>query len=300
MDDSLKAFGDEVLEGRLDPRVALECFLLVRLGVRTLAIVTLPAELPDGDLLGAQVDFEFRGRLVGQARDLKTRFNDAIERRRLKPVAFKTFLLRSSFANIVLASHSYLTHKQAGKSIGLDLQETEVRPAIREWFVSRPEDRAKILDLLSRRRELQRRGRAQHKPSQPVTLYVYPEETDADYLRSLGQLLGYPECCVEAYVGGRVRTEAAGGIPEDRAAAQIRDGRPALSAFWVKDFFPCRPDCPEAEARGRQARALLAQVRPEFAEIYAGFCRQNLERVSRGPEDIRRHGEWLDRGWSRS
>lgn len=294
--DSYDLLRRAVKAGQIDPRIALECFLLVKLGLRRAAIVTVPAELPDGDVLGAQVDYEFRSRMAGQARDVKARFNDTIDRRRLSPIAFKTHVLRSSFANNVLSSFSYLAHREITRSLGLEVIESEVRPTIRELYVCRPEDREAVSELLRRRHEIQKETRPKFKASDAVEYYVYPEERDPEHLRTLGALLGYPGCCVEAYVKGRLAAEGQGSeIPEERAAGQLRGTEGLEAAYWVKDFFPCRPDCPEAAAKGEAARAALLLVDPAFASTYEELRRQNLARVREGPKAIREHERWLSR-----
>lgn len=286
---------EDILSGRLEPRVGLECLLLVSRGVRPGAIVTVPAELPDGEVLGAQVDYEFRARLAGQAQDLKTRLTDAMERRRKKPLEFKAYVLRSAFENNVMSSASYFRHREAVFALGLDLEESEVRPTIREWYVHRREDRPRVLELLRRRREIQR-ARTQFDPSRPVSYYVYPEERDPEYLRSLGRLLGYPECCIEAYVAGREAAERdPEAIPERRAARQLESESAEPEAYWLKDFFPCRPACPAARAKGREALAALAAADARLGDLYREHLGRNLARVRAGPELIQAHEEWLRR-----
>lgn len=286
--------------GRLESRVTLECLLLVALGLRRTAIVTIPAELPDGDVLGAQVDYEFRDRLSGRGTDLRTRFNDTIERRRLGPVAFKVFLLRSSFANNVTPAESYRAHRDAAAALGLEVAESEVRPTIREWYVCRGEDREAVTSLLQRRHEIQKANRRGFQRGDAVSYYIYPEERSPEHLRALGGLLGYPSCCTEAYLRGRMEGEGrTPEIPELRASRQIEAaGGPAAvpaTAYWLKDFFPCEPLCPEATSHGRQAEALLGELDPTLARRYVDLRRTNLARVASGPEALRAHEEWLTR-----
>lgn len=291
---------EAIRAGRVDARLTLECMLLVALGLRRTAIVTVPAELPDGDVLGAQVDYEFRDRLAGRGSDLRTRFNDTIERRRQNPMAFKLFLLRSSFTNNVPPSDSYRTHREMASSIGLEISESEVRPTIREWYVCRSADRPAVTALLQRRHELQRANRQGFRTGDAVSYYIYPEERSPEHLRALGDLLGYPACCTEAYLRGRLEGEGrTPDIPEVRGARQITEagGPDALpaTAFWLKDFFPCEPLCPEATSRGREAEARLARIDPFLARRYAELRQANLARVASGPAALEAHEAWLRR-----
>ncbi len=289
--EGLRVVGEGLAKGRLSSRLVLEDLLLVSLGIRRAALVTVPAELPDGDVLGAKVDFEFRGRVSGVGSDLRARLADTIERRRKDPIAFKIHVLTSSFANNVLSSESYKEHRKAARALGLQVQESEVRPSIREWYISRPQARLDLSDLLHRRHEIQKDARRSFKPGGPVGYYVYPEERDPAHLRALGELLGYPACCIEAYVAGRLAGDGlTEDMPEKRAARQARDFKGKPEAYWVKDFYPCRPDCPEAAARGSKARAALVSADPEFGPAYDALRRENLERVKAGPEFARLPG----------
>jgi hypothetical protein len=289
-----------VLSGRLDPRIALECLLAVKLGLRSAAIVTIPAELPDGEVLGAQVDYEFKSRLAGQASDLKTRLRDTVQRKKMPPVAFKAYLLRSSFERNVVGSESYRAHRRAAEDLGLEVMESEVRPTIREWYLCLPDNREAVSEVLRRRHEIQKEMRRRFKPGDPIDFYIYPEERDPEHLRTLGALLGYPPCCVEEYLRERVtEKDAPAGKPEERAARQVarwsaeKGSDPPPAAYWLKDFFPCRPDCPQASAKGDGLRRGLAVLDPELARRYDDIRRENLARVRSGPEKIREYEEWL-------
>jgi hypothetical protein len=41
-------------------------------------------------------------------------------------------------------------------------------------------------------------------PFTPKTQIAYPKETSYEYVTSVGNLLGYPCCCVKNYVKGRL------------------------------------------------------------------------------------------------
>jgi len=297
----LDKLAQDVLAGRLDTRIALECFLLVKLGLRRLAVVNIPAELPDGDVLGAQVDYEFRNRLAGRS-SLKTRMSDTVASRKMPPLAFKAHILRSCFQNNVAASDSYRAYREAAESIGLEIIEWEVRPTMREWHIFKPEDREAVAALLKRRAEIQKEKRREFKPGQDsVSYYVYPEKRDPEFVRALGRLLGYPECCMDEYAEGHVKDELP--TPICRAARQIEEtagGKAGeagggFEAFWVKDFFPCRPDCREAVSRGSQAREALSRLDPRLGELYDELRRRHLERVASAPRDLAEHEKYISR-----
>jgi hypothetical protein len=100
-----------------------------------------------------------------------------------------------------------------------------------------------------------------------------------DGARALGGLLGYPPCCVEAFVG-RTDRRAAGLW----AAAAARSERflPRLNVLdhailsYVA-FFPCRFDCPDAAARADALAALLARRHPALvSRIDAALARPRL------------------------
>jgi len=98
--------------------------------------------------------------------------------------------------------------------------------------------------------------------------------------REVGRLLGFPACCVEAFLDrldrGVDRLDAGGptGLAEDYVAARGAWVRPAdarvnplLMAVRAQlvSFYPCRYDCPAAVGFAEAVRAALAARQPRTA-----------------------------------
>jgi hypothetical protein len=110
----------------------------------------------------------------------------------------------------------------------------------------------------------------------------------------MGTLLGYPACCIERYAADRV----SGVNVEQRAADQIavvrgEGGTPSTFAYFAKDFFPCRPDCPDAVAIGTRFHDALTTLHEPLGAAYRRRVRGNLDTVEHYPELIRAHQEKL-------
>lgn len=102
----------------------------------------------------------------------------------------------------------------------------------------------------------------------------------------IGRLLGFPACCVEAFLRrldrgvDRLVDGGPGGLAEDYVAARAAwvpapDARvnPLLMASRAQlvSFYPCRYDCPEAVARAEGVRAVVASRQPGTAASLLGL-----------------------------
>lgn len=90
-------------------------------------------------------------------------------------------------------------------------------------------------------------------------------DTQGDHTSELGAALGYPPCCVEAYVALERRWP--NRLPIAAAAGRSRSFHPRLNNVCLKrfrwiEFFPCRYDCPQALSLADAAAELLAQFNP--------------------------------------
>jgi hypothetical protein len=100
--------------------------------------------------------------------------------------------------------------------------------------------------------------------------------------RRAGLALGYPPCCVEAFVAvERTPAAEAEGINEAAIRATVGLDGPipwemnTLSQMSPVGFTPCRADCPEALAFARRLIDALGRVDPEGRDV--------VERVLRRP-----------------
>jgi hypothetical protein len=215
-------------------------------------------------------------------------------------LAAKKKTLNDAYDKLVAPSPAYVAHLSWLDRLGLNQLQFKRRPTLREMFIYADRDiRQKVVDLESVASAARNRlttGKDQDH-DQAVMEYVYADEYDREYLQGLGRLLGYPSCCVERYTADRLR----GQNVEQRAWDQVREmheqGKPIdVHAYFVKDFFPCTPSCPEAITLGERYAAAYEALSPEIAEIYTGALYQAFEYVQNYPRLIEQHKQRLVRG----
>lgn len=265
---------------RLHARVKIENYLLVHLELRPCSQTTLPAELPDGEALGAAIDERIypllsRIRAVDDPRKRRATI-DNVKRE-----------MRAAFKEIVEASDRYRAHIEWAKNLGLRSLRAEVRPTVHELYLFKKRGVERRLKRLMKEREKLRR-QALRRPSPDLgrVQLAYPEEFKSGWLREMGEILGYPRCCVERYASDR----DLGVSVEERAAQQVkeaeRSGAGDSFAYFVGYFFPCSPDCDAALSRGKEFYDRLRELDPGLGELYASVVAENLDRVCRQPEII--------------
>jgi hypothetical protein len=103
---------------------------------------------------------------------------------------------------------------------------------------------------------------------------------------TIGRLLGFPACCVEAFLGrldrgvDRLEASGPGGLAEDYVAVRsawvsTADARinPLLMSMRAQlvSFYPCRYDCPVAVGLAEGVRAALAAQQPNTAASLMGL-----------------------------
>lgn len=94
--------------------------------------------------------------------------------------------------------------------------------------------------------------------------------------QTAGRLLGFPTCCVDAFVADFKRSrEDQDTINDDAARRLLANAAPERFASWkvnpladdeLLGFYPCRADCPQALARADSVIAALAIMRPDELE----------------------------------
>ena len=265
------------------PRIKIENFLLVSLGLRPCSLMTLPAELPDANAIGSAIDEQVLPKLGSlrseQDPKKKLRLIDALKKE-----------MRIAYEENVKGSEQYKSHKFWIKQLELRSITMSVRPTVEELYIFRDNDIGKRLSQLMKDRERYRvEARASVKPGMDKARFVYPEEFRASWLKEVGKILGYPDCCVEAYSSDR----GDGRNVEARASQQLKEAeeRGAVDPFTysIGYFFPCSPSCGEAQTKGASYRKGLVELLPSLGELYDEFVAKNMERVKHQPEIIEQY-----------
>lgn len=280
------------------PRTRIEGFLLVALGVKPLSLITLPGELPQGDQLGWQIDNHYRSQLQALEESSwwqKVRFQ--YKHLGERPVTTKMGMVRTAYQQVVEGSAAYQAHLYWAKAFDLKTFFWEVRPTVRELFLYRgPSVKDELEALMAERVRIKQEVLKSATRDTPVSLLVYPEEQSPDYLAELGRLLGYPPCCIQAYRQDRaanrnVETRASA----EAASASFHEEQPW--AYFIKNFFPCSPECEQAAGLGRHAHRELSAIDAHLGEIYSQLLIENREMVQGYPETINQHMRTVaDRG----
>ena len=298
--EQLRPLADDIVAERgISDLSKVGNFLPVALGLRGVGLTYLPAELPGGARLGEAIDKYFadnyRPPAAGLGGLLRRRGGQEAE------LNAKRRTLEAAYDKVVGQSTAYVAHLTWLDRLDLEQMQVKRRPSLREMYIYG--DRAvreRVNQLEELAHEARRRARDQdQKGARPPELlaYVYANEFDPDYLKGLGLLLGYPECCIEAYQADR----GADRNVEQRAYEQIRDmqreGRSIdVSAYFVKDFFPCQPDCAPAIATGQLWESAFAALAPELRDVYVGVTWESFELVANYPALINQHRRRLEKG----
>jgi hypothetical protein len=197
---------------RLNARIKIENYLLVHLGLRSCSQMTLPAELPDADAMGSAIDARVYPKMASIRRETKPR-------RRLVAIEDLKREMKAAYEKIVMTSEQHQAHLEWADVLGLRSRVVDVRPTVQELYLFRDSCVDTRLRRLMREREkLRARAYERASPDLDKAHLAYPEEFEASWLREMGQILGYPDCCIEAYAADREE----GVNVEKRAAMQIR------------------------------------------------------------------------------
>jgi hypothetical protein len=271
-------------EPRVPRRVAVENLMLVSLGLRLCSQTTIPAELPSGPSMGETIDARFKPRLekLRMMQDQKAKIREIGDIRKG---------LASAFDELVEGSAEYKCLYAWTKKLGLRVDQVEVRPTVHEFYLYREKETLKELQrLMQERGKLRVEAVKKPDPSRGQLQFAYPEEFNSGWIRRMGRLLGYPDCCVDGYASDREQ----GINAEARAATQLKElaTAPDPHAYLASYFFPCSPNCQRAKEKGELYHRKLSEALPEAGEAYESIIVENLDRVRRQPEII---GEYLSK-----
>ena len=269
--------------GLVLPRVKVENFLSVYLGVRRVSQVTVPAEFPGGGEMGALIDERVRPGLVKV---------QSITEPRGKLAAIEALkrVMDHAFSEVVEGSEAYLAHYDWAERLGLRTNQVQIRPTVHELYLFMENSAKRELGkLLKERNKLRRKARRKPDPSRGGIQFAYPEEFNARWLKRMGRLLGYPGCCVDQYARDRVE----GVNVEVRASEQLveaeKRGEVDPYAYFTGFFFPCMPDCEAALEAGRRWSVGLGEFDPRLGELYGELVKVNHDQVVLQPEIIKRY-----------
>ncbi len=271
-------------EPLIPKRVSVENLMLVALELRPCSQTTIPAELPSGQNMGERIDARFKPRLerLRLMHDQKDKLREIAEIR--KDMA-------QAFDEVVEGSQEYRGLSSWAKCLGLKVDQVEIRPTLHEYYLYRDRETLKELQrLMQERGKLRVEAMKKPDPSRGQLQFAYPEEFNGAWIRQMGRLLGYPDCCVEQYASDREQ----GVNAEARAASQLKElgSDPDPHTYLASYFFPCNPTCQKAREKGKLYHGKLSEALPEAGEAYESIIRENLERVRRQPEII---SEYLSR-----
>ncbi|MDH5199822.1 MAG: DUF483 domain-containing protein [Candidatus Bathyarchaeota archaeon] len=260
------------------PRIKIENFLLVSLSLRPCSLMTLPAELQDASAIGGAIDEQVLPKLKGVRSE-----QDPLKKLKLIEALKKE--MRLAYDEAMKGSEQYKSHRFWVEQLGLRNVTVSVRPTVEELYIFRENDIGKRLRKLMKDREKYRaKAIASARPGMERSRYAFPEEFQSSWIMEIGEILGYPACCVEAYASNREEEINV----EFRASRQIEEAmkRGILNplTYFVGYFFPCSPYCDEALARGSRYREHLSELHPRLGDIYLNSVAKNMERVRRQPE----------------
>ena len=265
-------------------RVSVENLMLVSLGLRSCSQTTIPAELPSGPSIGKEIDARFMPRLekLRTIQDQKAKTREIVDIRKE---------MANAFDHLVEGSVEYKSFSKWAKKLGLRVNQVEVRPTVHEFYIYKEKETLKELQrLMQERGKLRMEAVKKPDPSRGQLQFAYPEEFNGAWIRRMGRLLGYPDCCIEMYASNREQ----GVNAELRASKQLVDLTvdPNPHAYLASYFFPCSPTCQKAKEKGELYHSKLSEALPEAGEAYESIIIENLDRVRRQPEII---SEYLNR-----
>lgn len=262
----------------VNDRIKIEAFLFQNIGMRSLSIITIPQEMKNNTDLGKRIDASYDEAVKAYESQFAFKKLDFTKRRMAKKaVKHKELLLKEAFDKVVYEDDIYKEFVHFGHSLGLNGIEYQVRPSIREIILYNNEETAKETKKLMQLRMLIRKdSKKKFNEETPLHFMLYPEELSPKYIAEIGKLLGYPQCCIQAYLSDLSK----GDSPHVRAAVDFysakRKGTIEPWAYYLKDFLPCTPKCRAAQELGRQAHDKLKEIHPDLGRKYKKLIEANM------------------------
>jgi hypothetical protein len=258
-------------------------FAATSLKLRPASQINIPAELPNGQKMGQKIDNNVRPYL----KNLQN-----IQDPRAKAIAIQSIrkLLEQNFETIVEESKEYKSHYTWSDILKLKNNQVQVRPTVHEIYFFIEQKIANIVRKIIRERASIRQ-KIQRKPSKNIDkmFFAFPEEFNSKWLKSLGNVLGYPSCCVKQFSEDRYK----GINVEVRAAQQLlksfQNGEIDPHVYYTGYFIPCSPHCEKAIEMGHVWHETFTKTNIELGELYKKVILMNAEIVLKQPDLIKKH-----------
>jgi len=269
---------------RIDTRIKLENYLTVELGLRPCSQATIPFDLVNAQRLGSEIDQRIYPQIISIEKIVDTR-------EKLRAIEAIKREMSKAFREIVEASQEYSALIEWTEALRLRRAVFQVRPTVQEIFFFKEKNiEKKLKELLKDREKIRTTALRGFQQGADKVRFVYPEEFNKNWLRRMGELLGYPSCCVERYAEER----AEGISVEERSATQIREKAESdlnVLSYFVAYFFPCSPDCKEAISKGESIYNELSKLDLRIGEAYKRIVKENSERVRCQPEILAEYSQ---------
>jgi len=251
--------------------------------LRPASQITIPAELPSGLEMGRQIDANVQPHMMQlqQIQDMRAR---VVAVQALKK------LLEKNFETVVEDSDEYKAYYDWAKRLELRTNQIKVRPTVHEIYFFSDRNTGRVIHKLMSEREKIRR-KVQRKPGDNVDSihFAYPEEFEPKWLLGLGDVFGYPDCCVKQYAEDRGN----GVNVETRASQQlleaVKEGQVDTHAYFTGYFFPCSPRCEKALKKGHEWHDAFKALNEQLGDLYEQDIYVNTELVLRQPELIQQY-----------
>ena len=278
-----KTINDLLKEKQISAKAKLEVFLATSLNLRGASQITVPAELPNGVEMGQKIDQKVQPQMM-QLQSIKDPRTRALAVQGIKR------LLEKNFEIIVEESDEFKAIYEMSNRLGLRNNQVKVRPTVHEIYFYTERGTERAIKKLMREREKIRR-RVQRKPGETVNTirFAYPEEFEPKWLYGLGQVLGYPDCCIKQYAEDRKN----GVNVEARASKQLIEAVQVeevdTHAYFTGYFFPCSPRCENALKKGYDWYETIKELHNDIGDLYEQNIYVNAELVLRQPELIQKY-----------
>ena len=275
---------EELLKDQLiSHKTKLEALLASKLKLRPASQVTVPAELPHGVEMGKKIDQNIQPQMMQlqTIKDLRTR---AVAVQAIKK------LLEKQFETIVEESNEFKALYDWSSKLGLRNNQVQVRPTVHEIYFYTERGSGRTIQKLMRERVKIRR-KVQRKPGETVNTmrFAYPEEFDPKWLRGLGGVLGYPECCVTRYAEDRKNNVNVEARASQQLIDEVKEKEVDTHVYYTGYFFPCSPRCENAIKRGYDWHEALKELHTDLGALYEQNILVNAELVLRQPELIQKY-----------